>query len=100
MRRNLPNRKDFRPGNLIFPGKVDGQTNRNAACAAAITLGKVRPRKTVRDQSGRTMLLYELPPGFYTGSSDTNAPDSFISASQQDNSRLGPHCRGGMWSSG
>jgi hypothetical protein len=25
---NLPNCMDFRPGNLIIPGKVDGQTDR------------------------------------------------------------------------
>jgi hypothetical protein len=41
------------------------------------------------------MLLYELFPGFYTGSSDTNGTDPFISASQQDSFRLGPHCRAG-----
>ena len=63
-----------------------------AVCAAAVTLGKARPRKTLRDLpfaiTGRLpMLLYEFFPGFYTGSSDPRATDSFIGASQQHNSR-------------
>ena len=72
--RNLPNRKDFRPGNLIVPAKVDGQRSARGRCSC----GNARESSITEDSDGPASrytgspptLLYGLLRAFYTRLSD------------------------------